>query len=89
MKHSISHFLAAAAVAAALVPVLGYAGTHLVPQGRAGYTVCQDREPQMKNDTRRETNVALVMDKPEQKAPVLQNMGRAGYRYNRTRDAGR
>lgn len=91
MKDSISLLFTAAAMIA-VIPQNLHAGTHLENRGRAGYTVVQDRDANRDlslQDNRRETNVALVIEKPRQDRSVLVNMGRAGYRYDRSRDQGR
>ncbi len=91
MKTSISLLFAAAALVVA-IPQTAQAGTHLENRGRAGYAVVRDREPAAaitRPDDRRETNVALVMEKPGADRPVLMNMGRAGYHYVYRQDQGR
>jgi hypothetical protein len=88
MKTSLIHLASAVAVAAALVPLMSYAETRLVSHGRAGYIVVHVPE-RTANANQRETNVALVMEKPRESRTTLQTMGRAGYQYTPARETRR
>jgi len=80
MKNSIRH-LSAAVLLAAFTTTTAQAGTHLVTQGRAGYAVVLDQQSQPSaRNSRRETNVALVVGKPDRATAQVQNFGRAGFR---------
>ncbi|MEO5916910.1 MAG: hypothetical protein ABIS50_21965 [Luteolibacter sp.] len=58
-----------------------HAETKIVTQGRAGYAVVHvDNGQSMARNNPRETNVALVMEKPGQSTARVETMGRAGYR---------
>lgn len=66
-----------------------HAGTRIVTQGRAGYSIVPERESRaMVQNNRRETRVALVMEKPRRPVTVL-IAGRAGNIYIRTPDRAR
>lgn len=80
MKNTIRN-LSFAALIAAFATTTAQAGTRFVTQGRAGYAVVLDQQPQPHaKDSRRETTVALVMGKPDRATTQVQNFGRAGYR---------
>lgn len=70
----------AAIIFSATFASVAHAETKIVNQGRAGFAVVHFAESQNKAGTpRRETNVALVMEKPDASTTRVHTLGRAGY----------
>jgi hypothetical protein len=87
MKNSIPKLLAATLISLVATTVAVEAKTRVITQGRAGYAIIPDAKAM--KESRPETRVALVMDRPDKPSFRLQSSGRAGYHYVYQRSHGR